>query len=339
MHTNETVRVGYAQSLIEYLRDHNKTASEQIDSMFDLNVFEMDTDDRIPVSTWSQLLDQAIKLTKDEGLPLKVAESILPRHWGVFAYAAMSCKTLKDVIEILVEYERLIDDVNDAQLCIDGNYATLKWLPRTATPSLACMAISLASWVIFARKYTSRKDLICDAQFTAPPPRNHQKYSELFGGKITFNQQITAITFDASYLQSQITHHDSHVHNQFRAAANLQLGHLTKHTDHLGEIRQAIACGLPKGRVTVSSIAETLSLSPRTLQNNLANANTSFQHLLDEIRKELALFYLENSNQSLAEIAHLLGLSDQSSFTKVFKNWTGTTPGEYRKQREGSVNR
>ena len=332
MLTNETVRVGYTHSLIEYLRIHHPAESKQIESLFNMNVFEMDIDERIPVATWGKLLDRAVELTQDDGLPLKIAETILPRHWGVFAYVAISCKTLADVIEILIKYERLIDDANDTQFIIDGNVGTLKWLPRVTQPSLPCMAISLASWVIFARKYTGRSDLKCDAQFTTPPPGNHEKYQTLFGGNITFNQPFTAIIFDTSYLNSEITHYDDTVHDQFKAEARLQLSNLTKHTDHIARIRQAITHGLPKGRVTVSTIANTLALAPRTLQHELAKANTSFQALLDDIRKERALFYLRHSNKSLVEISHLLGLSDQSSFTKAFKNWTGTTPGEFRKQ-------
>ena len=297
-----------------------------------MNVFEMDIDERIPVATWGELLDRAVELPQDDGLPLKIAETILPRHWGVFAYVAISCKTLADVIEVLIKYERLIDDANDTQFSIDGNVGTLKWLPRVTQPSLPCMAISLASWVIFARKYTGRTELKCDARFTTPPPGNHEKYQTLFGGNITFNQPFTAIIFDTSYLNSQITHYDDTVHDQFKAEARLQLSNLTKHTDHIARIRQAITHGLPKGRVTVSTIANTLALAPRTLQHELAKANTSFQALLDDIRKERALFYLRHSNKSLVEISHLLGLSDQSSFTKAFKNWTGTTPGEFRKQ-------
>ena len=33
---------------------------------------------------------------------------------------------------------------------------------------------------------------------------------------------------------------------------------------------------------------------------------------------------------SLAEIAWLLGFSDQSAFTRAFKRWMGVTPGAWR---------
>jgi AraC-like DNA-binding protein len=49
------------------------------------------------------------------------------------------------------------------------------------------------------------------------------------------------------------------------------------------------------------------------------------------VRKEIAIGYLKDGNDSICEIALLLGFADQSAFHHAFKRWTGQTPGEYRK--------
>ncbi|MBT8333510.1 MAG: helix-turn-helix domain-containing protein, partial [Deltaproteobacteria bacterium] len=36
-------------------------------------------------------------------------------------------------------------------------------------------------------------------------------------------------------------------------------------------------------------------------------------------------------NMDLIEIAFLLGFSEQSTFSRSFKRWTGTSPAQYRK--------
>ncbi|WP_172250005.1 helix-turn-helix transcriptional regulator [Saccharibacillus deserti] len=41
---------------------------------------------------------------------------------------------------------------------------------------------------------------------------------------------------------------------------------------------------------------------------------------------------LELGEHSLSEICSLLGWSDQSHFSQVFKTWAGVTPGAYRKR-------
>ena len=73
-------------------------------------------------------------------------------------------------------------------------------------------------------------------------------------------------------------------------------------------------------------------MTTRTLQLKLKEEGTSFRKLQDEVRKELAIGYLKDGNDSICEIALLLGFSDQSAFQHAFKRWTGKTPGEYRQK-------
>ena len=46
-------------------------------------------------------------------------------------------------------------------------------------------------------------------------------------------------------------------------------------------------------------------------------------------RQRLAEDYLRQGRYSLSDIAFLLGYSDQSSFTRAFRRWTGMTPGQF----------
>lgn len=49
-------------------------------------------------------------------------------------------------------------------------------------------------------------------------------------------------------------------------------------------------------------------------------------------RSELATYYLVRSEVSSGEIGYLLGYQDANSFLRAFRSWTGTTPGEYRRE-------
>ena len=41
--------------------------------------------------------------------------------------------------------------------------------------------------------------------------------------------------------------------------------------------------------------------------------------------------YLKNGEHSQAQIAFMVGFSDQSNFSRAFKRWTGVSPGEFQK--------
>ena len=73
-------------------------------------------------------------------------------------------------------------------------------------------------------------------------------------------------------------------------------------------------------------------MSTRTLQRRLQDENTSFQQLLDETRRELAMQFLRQKRMTLLEIAYLLGFADPSNFFRAFKRWFGMPPGQFREQ-------
>ena len=104
------------------------------------------------------------------------------------------------------------------------------------------------------------------------------------------------------------------------------------HEDTLAvRAKDAIAQALSEGAPKMDRIARGLGLSARSFHRRLSEQGMSFQTLTEETRRELAEGLLRDERYSLAEIAFLTGFSEQSSFTRAFKRWTGLTPAGYRK--------
>jgi AraC-like DNA-binding protein len=74
-----------------------------------------------------------------------------------------------------------------------------------------------------------------------------------------------------------------------------------------------------------------MAMSPSALQQKLAQLDSSFQDLLNQVRQSLALAYMEQPRVSITEMSFLLGFSDTSSFTRAFRRWTGKSPRDYRR--------
>ena len=72
-------------------------------------------------------------------------------------------------------------------------------------------------------------------------------------------------------------------------------------------------------------------MSVRTLQRRLAEEDCVFSELVDEVRAELAVEMLRNTEASLGEIAGETGYSAQTNFIRAFKRWTGKAPTEFRR--------
>jgi len=93
------------------------------------------------------------------------------------------------------------------------------------------------------------------------------------------------------------------------------------------KVIEQIVASLPRGRVCAEGTARELFMSRSTMQRKLKQEETTFKELLDEIRKKMALSYLEQ-NLSITQITYLLGLSSPSVFGHSFKRWFGVSPGK-----------
>ena len=86
---------------------------------------------------------------------------------------------------------------------------------------------------------------------------------------------------------------------------------------------------LRKRKLGIEVVADDLSMSVRSLQMKLKEEGTSYQKLLNRIREQLAIAFLQEKKYSKSEIADLLGLSEISVFSRTFKKWTGQSPSEF----------
>lgn len=97
------------------------------------------------------------------------------------------------------------------------------------------------------------------------------------------------------------------------------------------EVRSLLTRMLPAGKADQAAVAARLHRSPSTLQRQLAAEGTSYREVLESTRRALAEHFLREGDYTQAEIAFMLGFSDQSNFARAFKRWTGMTPGGFRR--------
>jgi transcriptional regulator GlxA family with amidase domain len=88
--------------------------------------------------------------------------------------------------------------------------------------------------------------------------------------------------------------------------------------------------GLSTNQTSINVVAESMDISTRSLQRKLSEHGFKFQDILDNVRSDRAKQLLLQTPMQLAEVAFLLGYSEQSSFQNAFKRWTGKTPEVWR---------
>jgi AraC-like DNA-binding protein len=81
---------------------------------------------------------------------------------------------------------------------------------------------------------------------------------------------------------------------------------------------------------TMKRVVAAAGISARTFQRQLDVEGMSFSKLLAEVRRSETLRRLDEGDTTIASIAADLGYSDQASFTRAFRRWTGSPPGQFR---------
>lgn len=88
----------------------------------------------------------------------------------------------------------------------------------------------------------------------------------------------------------------------------------------------------------LKTISGNLELNPSYLSREFSKyfEDLNFGEYIRKIRIDKAIGLIQNSKYSLTEIAYLTGFSDQSHFTRIFKQHTGSSPSAYKKNLQKS---
>jgi AraC-like DNA-binding protein len=134
---------------------------------------------------------------------------------------------------------------------------------------------------------------------------------------------------------------ESRLRERIAAQPRFAFGILSEHAERLlhalgeskttrGRVESLMMPMLHTGAVSMESIARKLAVSRQTLYRQLKAEGVTFETVLDELRHQLALHYLNGRKTSVNETAYLVGFSEPAAFSRAFKRWTGTAPGAAR---------
>ncbi len=100
------------------------------------------------------------------------------------------------------------------------------------------------------------------------------------------------------------------------------------------QVKRLLIALLPSGKADQELVSSRLNRSMSTLQRQLQAEGLSYRDVMESTRRSLDENYLQDKKHSLAQIAYLLGFSDQSNFSRAFKRWTSMSPKQYQESLE-----
>jgi AraC-like DNA-binding protein len=165
-----------------------------------------------------------------------------------------------------------------------------------------------------------------------PAPRDGALYRQVFGSQVQFDAEQHAIAFPASWLSLPVKGADPAIRREVELAvedywARVCPGFVEQ---VVRTLRSRVVCG----NASLQAVAESLGLTPRTLNRRLRAEGRTFRQLAKEARSVVAQQLLAGTRMSVTSVALALDYADASAFTRAFQRLTGLAPTEWRAQRQ-----
>jgi AraC-like DNA-binding protein len=177
------------------------------------------------------------------------------------------------------------------------------------------------------------KEFEGSADLTCSRPATFERFVNLLGTEIRFNQPTNQLVFSAADLDRPIVLADPVARKLAQEQCERELDALGR--QHQATLLERVRSFMAKNEGGFRSLEEVASLtgmSARTLKRRLADLGTAFSTLLEDEQRERALVLLRSDELSIDEIASRVGYSEVANFTRAFRRWTGTTPAAYRRR-------
>lgn len=291
-------------------------------------------DARISIGKFMVIGHAFIQETRRPELGLMMGKNIHITHFGLPGYAVMTAPKLETALALCVHFEKLASENRRGSSRFykedDKGIAEFYSISPYNEYNHFVVDCILSGWLTLAEWLTRTTQLLDHVQIEFDEPSYGPVYRQMFGCPVRFKQPRNALVFKPKALALGVPYAQSASHQAALALCNQALLAIRQSLPLEEKVRQLLMAQPQLATTQVENVAEQLGLSPWTLQRQLSRQNTSVSILADEIRKEMALAYLNGTAMTLSEIAFELGYRSQPSFFRAFKRWFGMSPERYR---------
>ena len=356
MLAQQTISADVTGLLTAFMQDRNINPTEVLQIL----TFEQGKT-AVTYQQWWDALALLGELSNIEHIGLELGKRFTPEFSGIVGYLSLSAVNLKEAATYFEHFHQLLAGGTGAKIERKGDRICCQWLPAYCSANKDSDETLISALVSFARLVTGNNNLSpSKIGFMHNQPLDISQYNEFFCCEITFNCSALFIEVPIALGDILSTTSNPTLGAILQQQAQSMLDVIpSPSSDIITNVRQHIIDTLsshtssspasssptmpspkttqehtqtPTDELTQDNVAIHLGISSRTLHRKLAEKNIRFSTLLQEVRYQLAKQYLNEGDLSISAVANILGYSEQSAFTRAFKNWSGMTPITYTKR-------
>lgn len=295
----------------------------------------------LPYEQWWTLLEQVQITLGQPALGLSIGEYVKVEYLGCLGYLLKTSEDLEQALRCFERFQRLLYDGNRAAIQYErdrqgSQQVKLIWEADYGYSNQLSDELLISGLLHLVREMLADKAIRpVRIEFTNTiPVETEAIYREYFGCEICSSQPNLCVVFRARDFSLPIQGGDQQLHRLISTQAEnlLEQAPNADASSILIKVRKIMVRALHEGEPTVETIASQLHMSSRSLHRHLKEEGAVFRDILKETRKSLARKYLTDAKLSIPEVALMLGYSEQSAFSRAFRQWFDETPLQYRKR-------
>ena len=280
------------------------------------------------------LFQKATELCQDPCLALHLGTTSSCESLGLLGYMLANSANVEQMLRRLCNFSILIGKNLHFTLIPEKEQVKLLFTvddnPLIPIPKHQ-VEIHLSAIVTLIRQLCGQEIVPKATHFRYASVAIRDAYEKLFGTHLVFDTYENALFFSEETLAIPLKNAYPGLLKYFESQAEKMIDNFYDGSWN-NKVRKLILVRLGNEPVDIETIAFLLHVNVRKLQSSLKEEAFSYSKLLEDVRKKLALYYLQNFSIDIGTIAIYVGYNDLSSFTRSFKKWYGASPLTYRTQ-------
>ena len=291
---------------------------------------------RVSYAQLAAVCRNALSLATRPALAVRAGLRMHVTAYGMYGYALLSSRICAEMLEFSSRYRRVIGPLADLAYDRQAAPGVCRLEPLLSSDP-ADPLYRFALEFTYAAHLTLAHDLYGSGLgyeavlVTYPAPVDAARCSALLGCAVRFGQGRNELHFDPAWAERAPQLQDPITHEMAREICQRFLTELPYCGGTAAAVRRALLEQMPWRFPHLESMAQELSIEPRTLRRRLEAQGTTYREILADVRRTLAVDYLRKTRMTTEDIASRLGYSDAANFRHAFLRWTGRTPNEYRR--------
>ena len=289
---------------------------------------------RVSLNQVIDLYRNADKLSRDPHFALHAGLRMNVSAHGMFGFGILSSTNYRQTTNFAMKYHQLATPLITIQFKEQGGCGIWTFAPLPNERIDTCLykfVVEMQFGIILSlhRDVMGPSFAAREIHVTYGPPADAERYPDIFGSPVLFGKSENALLFDAAWLDGTPNLGNENTYATVVALCDGLMEEFRLHIGLVGKVRRAVMINLMRP-TNFDDIAKSLNMSARSLRRKLREEDTSFRKLVDELRREIAIKYLRDTDLTVEDIAEALGFSDGANFRHAFRRWTKASPHEFR---------